>query len=46
MQPHLPPAFLHRVLEQVVQCKDDIAQQYLMQCLIMVRGNILQFRHA
>ena len=24
-----------RVLEQVVQCKDDIAQQYLMQCLIM-----------
>lgn len=23
-----------RILEQVVACKDDIAQQYLMQCLI------------
>lgn len=26
---------LPRVLEQVVNCKDDLAQQYLMQCLIM-----------
>ncbi len=25
-----------RVLEQVVSCRDDIAQQYLMQCVIMV----------
>ena len=25
-----------RVLEQVVSCRDDIAQQYLMQCIIMV----------
>lgn len=24
------------VLEQVVSCRDDIAQQYLMQCVIMV----------
>jgi hypothetical protein len=23
-----------RIMEQVVACKDDIAQQYLMQCLI------------
>lgn len=23
-----------RILEQVVACKDDIAQQYLMQCII------------
>lgn len=27
---------LPRVLEQVVTCRDDIAQQYLMQCVIMV----------
>ncbi|KAI7841140.1 hypothetical protein COHA_005110 [Chlorella ohadii] len=27
---------LPRVLEQVVSCRDDIAQQYLMQCVIMV----------
>ncbi|KAL4440093.1 hypothetical protein ABPG75_003094 [Micractinium tetrahymenae] len=27
---------LPRVLEQVVSCRDDIAQQYLMQCIIMV----------
>ena len=27
---------LPRVLEQVVGCKDDIAQQYLMQALIQV----------
>ena len=25
---------LPRVMEQIVQCKDNIAQQYLMQCLI------------
>ena len=25
---------LPRVMEQVVQCKDHIAQQYLMQCII------------
>lgn len=23
-----------RIMEQVVACKDDIAQQYLMQCII------------
>jgi Vacuolar protein sorting-associated protein 35 len=27
---------LPRVLEQVVGCRDDIAQQYLMQALIQV----------
>ncbi|PSC73631.1 vacuolar sorting-associated 35B-like [Micractinium conductrix] len=27
---------LPRVLEQIVGCRDDIAQQYLMQCTIMV----------
>lgn len=27
---------LPRVIEQVVSCKDDIAQQYLMQCIIQV----------
>ena len=25
---------LPRVMEQIVQCKDHIAQQYLMQCII------------
>ena len=37
--PALPlPAHPHcrRVLEQVVSCRDDLAQQYLMQCIIMV----------
>jgi hypothetical protein len=29
---------LPRVLEQIISCKDDIAQQYLMQCVIQVRG--------
>jgi len=27
---------LPRVMEQVVSCKDGIAQQYLMQCIIQV----------
>jgi hypothetical protein len=31
-----PPGCSCRVLEQVVTCRDDIAQQYLMQCVIMV----------
>ncbi len=31
-------AVLPKVVHQIVQCKDDIAQQYLMQCLIQVRG--------
>jgi hypothetical protein len=30
---------LPRVLEQIVSCRDDIAQQYLMQCVIQVRGS-------
>ena len=30
--PH--PQVLPRVLEQIVVCRDDIAQQYLMQCVI------------
>ena len=29
---------LPRVLEQVIGCRDDIAQQYLMQALIQVRA--------
>jgi Vacuolar protein sorting-associated protein 35 len=29
-------AVLPRVMEQIISCKDDIAQQYLMQCLIQV----------
>ena len=28
---------LPRVMEQIVSCKDGIAQQYLMQCIIQVR---------
>ena len=28
---------LPRVMEQIISCKDDIAQQYLMQALIQVR---------
>ena len=27
---------LPRVVEQIVSCKDNIAQQYLMQCVIQV----------
>ena len=27
-------AVLPRVMEQIIQCKDNIAQQYLMQCVI------------
>ena len=30
----LQEVLLPRVMEQIVQCKDNIAQQYLMQCLI------------
>lgn len=29
---------LPRILEQVVSCKDTIAQAYLMECIIQVRG--------
>lgn len=39
--PHLTAAILFlqgvvlpRVMEQILQCKDHIAQQYLMQCII------------
>ena len=28
---------LPRILEQVINCKDQIAQQYLMECIIQVR---------
>jgi vacuolar protein sorting-associated protein 35 len=28
---------LPRILEQVITCKDQIAQQYLMECIIQVR---------
>jgi vacuolar protein sorting-associated protein 35 len=28
---------LPRVMEQIISCKDDIAQQYLMQAVIQVR---------
>lgn len=31
---------LPRVVHQIMQCKDDIAQQYLMQCLIQVRHTV------
>lgn len=31
-------AILPRILEQVVSCKDTIAQAYLMECIIQVRG--------
>lgn len=31
-------AVLPRILEQVVNCKDDIAQPYLMDAVIQVRG--------
>lgn len=30
-------AILPRILEQVVSCKDTIAQAYLMECIIQVR---------
>ena len=33
---------LPRVMEQIISCKDDIAQQYLMQALIQVRPTRLQ----
>ena len=31
------------ILEQVVSCRDAIAQEYLMECIIQVR-RVLQFR--
>ena len=32
--PALQEGVLARMMEQILQCKDDIAQQYLMQCVI------------
>ena len=34
---------LPRIIEQVVSCKDDIAQQYLMDCMIQASQRILSF---
>jgi hypothetical protein len=29
-------------MEQVVNCKDPIAQEYLMECVIQVRSNVFK----
>ena len=39
-------AVLPRILEQVVNCKDDIAQPYLMDAVIQVRAAWPQFAQA
>ena len=39
-----PVQVLPRVMEQIVSCKDGIAQQYLMQCIIQVGVGLLWVR--
>jgi hypothetical protein len=37
---------LPKIVEQIVTCKDDIAQQYLMDCMIQVTQHFCLFHFA
>lgn len=41
-----PQTVLPNVLEQVVKCRDPIAQEYLMECIIQVSHTTDQHRRA